>query len=320
MNKPPLISIIIPCYNASSTVERCLDSALRQSFPGGIEIIAIDDCSTDGTLGVISKQSKLNSAIRVLAHKRNSGVSASRNDGIEAASGKFVAFLDADDEINGDFIAHMLELAESQNADIVACNFQRIDGEGNARCLFSVHDKAPVTFSGTAYSHSLNHAQFLDNCIGKLFRLSFLNANHLRFNPLLSFGEDTLFSNLAAAKATHVTIDGAYTGYKYYINPMSCMNTIDISRRLKNLKILLESLKIDLNADEEKLLLRKSLECIWTIRKYGGKERKQLLANLVEDSLWTGIVFPIVLKYGKFKHRILARLINGGFYFAISVW
>lgn len=320
MNKPPLISVIIPCFNASSTVKRCLDSAMRQTVSGDIEIIAIDDCSADDTLSVISEQSKDNSVIRVIAHKRNFGVSASRNDGIETASGKYVSFLDADDEINADFLEHLLNLAESQNADIVACNFQRIDVQGNAKLLFSVCDDASVTFAGTEYSHSLCCSQFFDNCIGKLFRLSFLNENNLRFNSALSFGEDTLFSNLAASKAPHVTIDSTYSGYMYYINPMSCMNTIDISRRLKNLKVLLESLKESINQDEEMLLLRKSLEYIWTIRKYGGKERTSLLKNLVGDNLWKGIVFPIVLKYGKLKHRILARLINGGFYSAITVW
>ncbi|MBQ7652578.1 MAG: hypothetical protein IJS15_16595, partial [Victivallales bacterium] len=104
------------------------------------------------------------------------------------------------------------------------------------------------------------------------------------------------------------------------INPSSCMNTIDISRRLKNLKVLLESLKESVSADEDKLLLRKSLEYIWTIRKYGGNERSRLLQDLVGDGLWKGIVLPVVLKHGKFKHRILARLMNGGLYSAISVW
>ncbi|MBQ7649880.1 MAG: glycosyltransferase, partial [Victivallales bacterium] len=84
MSKPPLISVVIPCYNAASTVNRCIDSAMRQTVTDGIEIIAIDDCSTDGTLGILSDLTKAHSEIHVIEHKRNSGVSTSRNDGIEA--------------------------------------------------------------------------------------------------------------------------------------------------------------------------------------------------------------------------------------------
>ncbi len=319
MNKNTLISVIIPCYNASSTVKRCLESVIRQTAFDKIEIIAIDDCSTDSTFTILSELSNEHSEIKVIKHKCNSGVSKSRNDGMDAASGKYVSFLDADDEITADFCEHMLNLAESQNADIVACNFMRIDGKGNSKCLFSVCNST-VAFSGAEYTQSLRQSQFFDNCTGKLFRRTFLNDCNLRFNPILSFGEDSLFSNIAASKASNIVIDSSYSGYMYYINPLSCMNTIDISRRMNNLGLLLESMKKSINQHEDKLLLRKSLEYIWTIRKFGGKERIPLLRGLVKGNLWNGIIFPIVQRHGKLKHRILARLINSGFYSAISVW
>ena len=316
---PPDVTIVIPCYNASHTVMRCMKSAVTQTTSEKIEIIAIDDCSTDDTYDILSRLSKENPSISIIANNCNSGVSKSRNKGIEAASGKYVTFLDADDEIAPDFCEHLVNLAMKYDDDIVACNFLRVGGDGNSRRLFCASNP-PVAISGSEYSHDLIHAQFFDNCTGKLFKRTFLQTNNLRFNPMLSFGEDTLFSNLSAIRAKHITIDSEYSGYLYYSNPLSCMSTIDVSRRIENLRILLESLKKSVKPDEERLMLRKSLEYVWTIKKYGGKDRILLLEKMVKDSLWDEIVLPIILKYGKLKHRIAARLLNNGFHTAIKIW
>ena len=315
---PPDVTIIIPCYKAEKYIEQALNSVIAQSLEN-IQIIAIDDCSPDRTGDVILRFMKLDPRVQGIFQPENGGVSVARNTGIDAAAGKYVSFLDADDKIDSDFCRHLHLLAESQEADIVACNFQRIENNGISKPFFKACNP-PVAFSGREYAGGLQYAQFFDNCWSKLYRRKFLNDNNLRFNSNLKFGEDTLFANLAAAKANRIAIDCSYSGYLYYNNPQSCMNTIELSNRIRNLSDLLQSLKSNIESSEEKLLLRKSLEYVWTIKKYGGKDRIPLLEKMVKDSVWSEIVLPITLKYGKLKHRIAARLLDNGFYTAINFW
>ena len=90
----PLVSIIIPVYNSEKTVERAISSALSQTYPN-IEVIAVDDASSDGSL---AKMAEFKDSVRIIAHEKNQNGSAARNTGASVARGEFLAFLDADDE------------------------------------------------------------------------------------------------------------------------------------------------------------------------------------------------------------------------------
>lgn len=91
----PLVSIIIPIYNREQTLERCLCSIIRQTYPN-LEIIAVDDGSTDHSRVILERYEKKDSRLHVI-YKKNSGVSESRNLGLQMAKGDFVQFVDADD-------------------------------------------------------------------------------------------------------------------------------------------------------------------------------------------------------------------------------
>lgn len=95
----PIISIIIPAYNAASFIHTSVDSVLSQSIPNDIEIIIVNDGSTDNTINVVENYMQEHSNIHLI-NQKNSGVSGARNSGIEAAQGEFIAFIDADDFIS----------------------------------------------------------------------------------------------------------------------------------------------------------------------------------------------------------------------------
>lgn len=104
----PLVTIGITCFNAADTVERAVISAVRQSWRP-VEIIAVDDCSTDDTSTVVSQLAEIHPMLRVLRNEQNGGVAVTRNRILAEASGDFVAFFDDDDESQPERIAIQLE-------------------------------------------------------------------------------------------------------------------------------------------------------------------------------------------------------------------
>ncbi len=124
----PLVSVIVPVYNVEKYLDDCLNSIKQQTY-SNLEIIVVEDCSTDNSLNEL--QLHLNDErIKFIQHAENSGLSAARNTGIEAASGEFTMFVDSDDIIDLNFVQACLRAAQEANADVVlstAMPFQ--DGE-----------------------------------------------------------------------------------------------------------------------------------------------------------------------------------------------
>lgn len=119
----PLVSIVIPCYNRERYIEDALNSALAQTYEN-IEIIVVDDGSTDNSVAVLSKyEDKI-----TLIQQKNKGVSAARNEGLRAVSGEYVIFLDSDDWLSTDLVAHHVEAANKwPEVDIFCADFKSVD-------------------------------------------------------------------------------------------------------------------------------------------------------------------------------------------------
>mgnify|MGYP001194322964 FL=1 len=113
----PLVSIIVPVYNAQSHLSRCLESICGQEYKN-LELIVINDGSKDKSLPVCEEFRKKDSRI-LLVDKANSGVSDTRNLGLKLAGGKYVQFVDSDDYIAPDYTARLVEAAEKTGADLV---------------------------------------------------------------------------------------------------------------------------------------------------------------------------------------------------------
>lgn len=119
-----LISVIIPAYNIEQYIERCLESVCGQTY-SRLEIIVIDDGSSDGTGNIIDELAKKDSRI-VTIHKENGGVSAARNTGLDIAKGDYIGFVDGDDIIESDMYELLLRNALKYQADISHCGYQMV--------------------------------------------------------------------------------------------------------------------------------------------------------------------------------------------------
>jgi glycosyltransferase involved in cell wall biosynthesis len=111
------ITIIIPCYNVEKYLDRCMISVINQTLQN-IEIIVIDDKSTDKTPSIIYKYHKLDKRIQVIAFEKNKGVANARNAGIKKAKGKYIGFLDSDDYVDLDFYEKLYIKAIETKSDI----------------------------------------------------------------------------------------------------------------------------------------------------------------------------------------------------------
>lgn len=117
----PLVSIVIPVFQVAPYLERCLDSVLAQSYRP-IEVIVVDDGSTDGSAAILAEYNARHDSLRVI-NQDNRGPGPARNTGIAAARGAYLALVDADDYVSPEFVGAMVEVAERTGADAVVCNF-----------------------------------------------------------------------------------------------------------------------------------------------------------------------------------------------------
>ncbi len=121
MNQSPLLSIIVPVYNVEPHLEKCLSSIQKQTFRN-LEILAVDDGSSDGCAKILQSYAAKDSRIRVLRHEKNRGLFQARLTGVAAAQGEYIAFVDGDDAVTLDYYRPLIQRAEEENADMVMGN------------------------------------------------------------------------------------------------------------------------------------------------------------------------------------------------------
>jgi glycosyltransferase involved in cell wall biosynthesis len=155
MTTPPLVTVVMPCFNAAKTVEMAIASARAQTHRP-IEIIAIDDGSKDDTLAILKRLE--GDGLKLIVCEKNGGVAAARNRGISAASGAYIAFLDSDDSWTDDKVARQLAMIDTDPTMVmVGCRAEvlRIDG---GRELVNANREPP---QGTEAWRSMLHHSYL---------------------------------------------------------------------------------------------------------------------------------------------------------------
>ncbi len=130
----PTVSIIIPIYNAEKNLPRCIESVLKQEYTN-FELILVDDGSSDSSGAICDEYREKEHRIRVI-HKKNTGVSDSRNIGISMAQGEYIQFLDSDDWITSEATGLMVRMAEEHHCDMVISDFYRVVGEQKSQKNF----------------------------------------------------------------------------------------------------------------------------------------------------------------------------------------
>lgn len=197
----PKISVIIPVYNAEKYLQRCLDSVCKQSLKE-IEIICIDDCSSDNSLEILKKYSKNYKNLIVLHLEKNGGESAARNAGLALAQGEYLAFVDNDDELDLNFLEKLYQKARAENADIVKGEVMEIGYNGKKTAV------KQITAGGDKWL-------FVTYWWCAIFKRAMIAENNISFSTKHILGGDLLFLNQAIIAAKNLQIvDGIY--YNYY--------------------------------------------------------------------------------------------------------
>lgn len=122
--KEKLISVIIPCYNTAPFIDKCINSVLNQTYKN-IELILVEDCSTDNTKQVLKKYEKYDN-IKIIYNNENHGLSYNRNLGLENSKGDYISFIDSDDYIDNKFYEVLIKEIEKENSDFCVCDIMTV--------------------------------------------------------------------------------------------------------------------------------------------------------------------------------------------------
>lgn len=205
------LSVIIPVYNSEKKgLADCLDSLIRQSFKD-FELILIDDGSNDGSLAICKEYEANDSRIRIIS-KDNSGVSDTRNIGLNIIHGEYITFIDSDDFIEQDYLKALI--SNAGNTDLVICGIKQHfpDKEKVYRTqvgLFKVDDA--VAF------HRLIKSRLVFGPCNKLFKASIIKKYHIHFPTDTDYGEDRIFCfNYLRHIHNFKIIDTVYYDYQMY--------------------------------------------------------------------------------------------------------
>lgn len=214
----PKISVVVPVYNASQYLPKCIESILSQSFQD-FELILVNDGSTDDSLDICKKYEKFDDRIIVVS-QTNGGVSKARNGGLEVAKGEWVAFADADDYFLGDALSTLYERAMHTSADLVLANALKLKN-GN---LSEMHKLKNEVLPNAIMS--VKHFALW----GYLFNANIIRKYRLRFIEGLAYSEDRMFIYQMARYCKSIAFCNKPI-YVYRINETSACSSQDGVRK-----------------------------------------------------------------------------------------
>lgn len=240
------ISVIVPVYNTKKYLSRCVDSLLDQTLQE-LQVILIDDGSTDGSSGLCDSYARMDARVCVI-HKENQGLGMARNSGLEIAAGEYVSFVDSDDTIEPDMYERMYVVAKEQEADMVLAGMKQVGGnlfadnnaekevccfaqkevfsseEGRKKLLLGIVGALPEEQEDSRYNFSV---------CKNIYSNQIIQSRNLRFvSERKIVSEDVIFL-IEFAKYIHkaVGIPGAF--YHYYRNESSVTRTYCKGRFLR---------------------------------------------------------------------------------------
>ena len=294
-----LVSVIIPAYNIEDYIGRCLDSVLSQTYKN-LEIIGIDDGSSDRTGEILDNYAKKDRRIKVI-HKENGGVSSARNKGIEAAEGDYIGFIDGDDLIEPEMYKTLVDLLEEENADIAHCGYQmvfpdRIDYYHNT-------GKKKIQTTEEGLKDLLSGEMIEPGLVNKLYKKELIK--NCRLDETIKINEDLLM-NYQLFKLSQKSVYYDITPYSYIIRSSSATGANSlITKREDSLRVLNQIKDDCINNNLLSIIYKRYIYLLMAIcrddlkdklyMKYQKKQRKQLKKELKTDVFKSCI--PKKLKY-----------------------
>lgn len=219
MHAGPVVSVVIPAYNAAAFLRAAIASCLRQTLPD-LEVLVVDDGSADATVAV-AEEFTTDDRVRVLRLGANRGVSAARNAALDAARGRWIATLDADDWMTDDRLEVLVAAAEATRADM-AHDDELLVHEGETEPFGTlsratgaeVQAVVPVDLDRLVDCETGGSSPYRLGLTQPIIRREFLEANHLRYDEDLRVGEDhRLYLELLLAGASWIQIPTAHYVY-----------------------------------------------------------------------------------------------------------
>lgn len=263
MEKRIRVTIIVPVYNTEKYLERCIESLINQSLQD-LEIILVNDGSTDNSLNIIRKYERADERIKVI-DKENSGVSASRNCGMEEAKGEYICFVDSDDWIELDMVSALYQYNENLNCEIAMCTYSK-EYENHSKSRFLDYSKLEV-FQEEALKElhrriigplgrEMSDPSTLDTLsivCGKLYKTSLLKDNKVEFVDMDIIGnEDCLFNIMAINYALRMVYFNVplYHYWKENHKSLTSIYKKDLHKKWKRLYEIIEEFLEENNKDE----------------------------------------------------------------------
>lgn len=307
-----LVSVIIPAYNIEKYIGRCLDSVLSQIYEN-LEIIIVDDGSSDGTGKILDDYEKRDSRIKVI-HKENGGVSSARNKGLDMAVGDYIGFVDGDDIIAPEMYETLVKLLEEEDADIAHCGYQMVFPDRVDYYYNTGKRKVQTTKEGLK---DLLLGEIIEpGLVNKLYKKSVIK-NH-RLDETVKINEDLLM-NYQVFKDSKKSVYYDITPYSYMIRKSSATGSNTLSIKREDSLRVLKQIEDDCTDEELKAIAyRRYIYLLMVIcrdsvedKKYGEyqkKQRKQLKREIQKPLFKTSI--PKKLKYMSMLSSYLPRLMK----------
>lgn len=283
----PCVSVIIPIYNAAEHLQTCIESILSQTL-SNIEIICVDDGSTDNSLTILDKYSKKDSRLIVL-HQNNRGGGAARNLGLNIASGKYVSFLDADDFFEKDMLEKAYIASEKNNLDILIFNYYYYNTvTENCSLSYDIKEKHLPELEVFSYMDMPKYilTDFCCAAWNKLYQKDFLISNGIKFHEIQRTN-DLYFTRFSLALAKRISVINSPLLYYRVGMSKNCQSTtekypFDFYETLLYLKENLHG------ADKWGVLIQSYRNlalwiCVRNIRLLNGKKEQQDVYNYLKE-------------------------------------
>lgn len=298
----PLISVIVPVYNVGNYLARCIESIIGQTYKK-LEIILVDDGSTDNSSEICDRYKKSDERIKVI-HKCNGGLSSARNAGIEIAAGEYLAFVDSDDWILSHHIESLYSLLSEANVLMAICQSQKVYSEADANSIANISGHKLLAKEKVMYA-ALTQYKWWSAC-DKLFHRSLFDT--IRF-PVERINEDYAIIFYLFDKCDRIAVSNQIT-YCYYMRQGSIttsgFNVDKFAEYVNAIEVLdfLRSKYPSLAAPAENILISTCLKLLSNIAnvtddKYA--EWRQKLLQTVRGSFCSWILNPHLM----LKQKIL---------------
>lgn len=262
------VSIIIPVYNAATTLRRCVES-LIYGEEKDIELILVEDCSTDESWGLCCQLQEEYCQIKAYKNACNQGVSYTRNFGLSQANGQYILFVDSDDWVSGNYVFKMITEAQRHEGEFVICGFHFINRLSTEESFFSWSSDVDKSIARINNSHlfELQKKTLLQQLWNKVFVREVIIKNNVRFDETQSMGEDFQFvlDYIENANITSFVVLNDPLYYYVRTNNTSLMSRFGLQENTQEYRRLLQLRKI---SGEDNIEIQKKYEKALLSLKY----------------------------------------------------